>query len=163
MRYRIGRTIVEITDSPVRMAVAVVLSGAVAGTLEYVVQASVRHARTPALVQAVANALIVGLAVSIIMLLILLSTRERRRRVLDDIRKIAELNHHIRNALQVVVDSQYLPQSQEQREAVLASVDRIDKTLRELFPVIGEREGESSLGKSAKLRHVIHMVPNRRR
>ena len=147
MRYTLGKAIVEITDSPARIAAAVVTSGVVTGLLEYAVHVIfVRGAHTSESMQAVVYAAIIALAVATIVLLVLLSTRERRRRVLDDIRRIAELNHHIRNALQVVVDSQYVPQSDAQKGAVLASVDRIDQTLRELFPIIGEREEDTGEG-----------------
>jgi hypothetical protein len=162
MRYKVGKAIVEITDSPTRIGVAVALSGILAGLLEYSVHVLVKGGNTPESVQAVVDAVIVGFAVAGVVFLLLLSSRERRRRVVDDIRKIAELNHHVRNALQVVVDSQYVPQSLEQREAVLASVDRIDKTLRELFPVIGEREEDS--GGGVRSDHQVRVVfPNRRR
>jgi hypothetical protein len=47
--------------------------------------------------------------------------------------KVAELNHHVRNALQVIRDSHLLPE-ERQAQAVIESVERIDRTLRHLFP-----------------------------
>jgi hypothetical protein len=63
----------------------------------------------------------------------ILAARARRRRVIQEMRTVAELNHHVRNALQVIRDSHLLPEEQ-QTQAVIESVDRIDSTLRRLFP-----------------------------
>ena len=51
---------------------------------------------------------------------------------------VAELNHHVRNALQVIRESHYLPEDR-QAQAVMESVDRIDRTLKHLFPSTASR------------------------
>lgn len=161
MRYHLGKAIVELTDSPYRIAAVVLSCGVGVGLLDYAIHSAALRANASELAKGIFNATIIAFAAAIIVLLVLLSTRERRRRVLDDVRKIAQLNHHIRNALEVVVQSQYVPSSAEQRSAVLASAERIDRTLRELFPIIGEREDEQGgeVAKEARLRLV---VPERR-
>ena len=85
---------------------------------------------------------IVGDVIAVALFLFLLTyveltmIRERRMRVIRDMRTVAELNHHVRNALQAI---QYATHSSSDRTQVLTitqSVERIDKILRELFPVV---------------------------
>jgi uncharacterized membrane protein len=52
---------------------------------------------------------------------------------MQEMHTVAELNHHVRNALQVIRDSHLLPED-KQAQAVIESVERIDNTLRRLFP-----------------------------
>jgi predicted MarR family transcription regulator len=139
MRYELGKAIVEVADSPLRIGCVVAGCGVIAGVFEYAIHTAAESYNASAFVHALVDASLVSVSASLVVLLVLLSARERRKRVLDDVRRIAELNHHVRNALQVVVHSQYVPPSNDQRKAVLESADRIEKTLRELFPVIGER------------------------
>lgn len=59
--------------------------------------------------------------------------RFRREQIREQVRVIGDLNHHLRNALSVILNSQYLPEH-EQKNAVLASVDRIDRALQQIVP-----------------------------
>ena len=93
----------------------------------------------PALRQALANAVILGIFAAFFGLLVLTAARERQHKVQDDLRRIAELNHQVRNALQVIVYGEYSPDISQRRSAVLAGVEKIEGTLRELFPLVGER------------------------
>ena len=145
LRYRLGKAFFEMADSRRRIAAVVVVCAAAAGLLDYAVNYFLTGYSVTHNTQRLINASVVGSAIGLVTLLIFLGARERRRRLLEDLRKVAELNHQVRNALQVVVYSQFVPQSLEQRQAVMASVERIDKTLRELFPLIGQRKFDSSL------------------
>lgn len=49
---------------------------------------------------------------------------------------IANMNHHVRNALQVIEFTSYSNADKEQFEAVKSSVNRIQWALRELLPKI---------------------------
>jgi hypothetical protein len=68
----------------------------------------------------------------------LASLRERRVKVVQEVKTIAELNHNIRNALQAIQYAKYASSDQEQVEIVTSAVERIDNILKELFPVLGE-------------------------
>lgn len=60
--------------------------------------------------------------------------RERRKVVRARLRVIAEMNHHIRNALQIIT---YVASSQQQEDSVELirnSVERIEWSLREVLP-----------------------------
>lgn len=59
--------------------------------------------------------------------------RFRRDQIREQVRVIGDLNHHLRNALSVILNSQFLP-AHEQKDAVLASVDRIDRALQQIVP-----------------------------
>lgn len=79
------------------------------------------------------DAIVIGCVAATIGALVLVGVRERRKRDIEHLRTVAELNHSVRNALEVIVHSHYLSRNDHTTE-VLESVDRIDRTLRTLFP-----------------------------
>jgi len=150
-----------LAGSRVRIALVVTLFGISAGVLEFAVHLAVMRAGVSRLVEAMAGAVLLGLAAALLPLLFLLVARERHRRVLDDLRKIAELNHHVRNALQTIVYSEYLPDSEANRRVILEGVERIGRVLQELFPAVGERVDDAKW-KVVQINHVRAFVPERR-
>ncbi|MGB8886325.1 MAG: hypothetical protein WCC87_06345 [Candidatus Korobacteraceae bacterium] len=61
--------------------------------------------------------------------------RERRQLVQERLRTIAEMNHHIRNALQVITYATAAAQSQtDSVNMIRSSVERIEWALREVLP-----------------------------
>ncbi len=60
--------------------------------------------------------------------------RERRRVIRQRLETIADMNHHIRNALQVISGTAYSAADQEQLIAIRESVGRIQWALREILP-----------------------------
>jgi hypothetical protein len=52
----------------------------------------------------------------------------------EKLKTIEMMNHHVRNALQVIVDSVYLHGHNEQLAEIQNSVKRIDWALREILP-----------------------------
>jgi hypothetical protein len=141
---RLGIWLTDISDSPRRLAAAILGCGLVFAALEFGTHTAVMQTQIPDFVHSVLDACIIGATTAAMALMLFVSARTRRRRVLEELRKVAELNHEVRNALQVIVDSQYLPQS-EQAATVVKSVDRIDSTLRDLFPAIGERSEDRQM------------------
>lgn len=71
-----------------------------------------------------------------------LSIRERQRRAYVDcrLRVIAEMNHHIRNALQVITF--YSRKGEKQEVGVIEAVERIQWALREVLPQLPESPAE---------------------
>jgi hypothetical protein len=53
-----------------------------------------------------------------------------------------ELNHNVRNALQTIVYANQAD-ADEQHKMIVDSVDRIDRTLRELFPAMNVDEKQT--------------------
>ncbi len=60
--------------------------------------------------------------------------RERRARLRQRIAVIADMNHHVRNALQVISFHAYTTTDREQIEAVKESMERIQWALKEILP-----------------------------
>ena len=65
---------------------------------------------------------------------LLLYERERRARLRQRIAVIADMNHHVRNALQVISLHAYTNSDKEQVEAVKESMERIQWALKEVLP-----------------------------
>jgi two-component sensor histidine kinase len=60
--------------------------------------------------------------------------RLRRNVMRERLRTIAEMNHHIRNSLQVITYATATQQSNESVEMIRSSVERIEWALREVLP-----------------------------
>ena len=60
--------------------------------------------------------------------------RLRRNVMRERLRTIAEMNHHIRNSLQVITYATATQKSNESVEMIRSSVERIDWALREVLP-----------------------------
>jgi hypothetical protein len=75
-------------------------------------------------------------------LLIYRHERNRSRLLQEKLQTIELMNHHVRNALQPIIDSAYLQDHSQHVEVIRQSVRRIDWALREILPghVIDEYE-----------------------
>jgi hypothetical protein len=60
--------------------------------------------------------------------------RERRAHLRQRLETIAEMNHHVRNALQVISLSNYSADSEQQLERIREGVNRIQWALKEVLP-----------------------------
>jgi hypothetical protein len=60
--------------------------------------------------------------------------RVRRELIRERLRTIAEMNHHIRNALQVITYATVVGKDNESVELIRSSVERIEWALREVLP-----------------------------
>jgi len=60
--------------------------------------------------------------------------RERRARTQERLRTIAEMNHHIRNALQVITYASVTNAHTESVDLIRRSIERIEWALREVLP-----------------------------
>lgn len=138
-RLRFGTFLIQLCDSRRRVIVASLVFGAVGGLMEFVIHSLIRQVITSPMLTAVLDSVSVGVAVAVGVGALLFATRERRKRVLHEMARVAELNHHVRNALQIIAHSHYGAPS-EHATMVLASVERIEKTLKELFPATNHFE-----------------------
>lgn len=71
-------------------------------------------------------------AALIVAILVFLFERRRSRELAEKLNTIALMNHHIRNALQVIVNSS--PPAEEATRRIRDAVARIDWALREVLP-----------------------------
>jgi hypothetical protein len=70
--------------------------------------------------------------------------RHQHKVILEKMRMIAEMNHHVRNALQPIIYSPYLREQAEQVKIIQEGIHRIEWALREVLP------GDESAPSSAK-------------
>jgi len=136
-RLALGTRLVEALDSRTKTAALACIIGLLLASTELFVPVATH------LWLHVATLMVAGTAISYVFLV---GARARRLAVLDHVRKIAELNHNVRNALDVILAAQYLSQdvAERDRKLIVASVERIDQTLRHLFPAVGERKEDRS-------------------
>jgi len=75
-----------------------------------------------------------GVAVGLLYLQLNRVERERRAQVQERLRTIAEMNHHIRNALQIIAYANLTADKEKSVELIRSSVERIEWALREVLP-----------------------------
>ena len=92
-----------------------------------------------------------------------LSVRERQRRAYVDcrLRVIAEMNHHVRNALQVITF--YSRKGEKQEVGVVEAVERIQWALREVLPQLPESPAEMNAETSSIPESYPRMMELKRR
>lgn len=100
-------------------------------------------------VMALSNGL-TGLAVGLLYLQLSRVERERRAQVQQQLRTIAEMNHHIRNALQVIAYASAATDKTQQVELISQSVERIEWALREVLPGHVTREASVTASEEAR-------------
>jgi hypothetical protein len=133
MRHLLSSAIGRLADCSIASAITIGTLGIFSGGTAYLTNSLLMRAGASGVKYAVIDAAVIGGVAALIGSLVLIGVRERRQRDIEHLRAVAELNHHVRNALQVIVDDYYLSRDHH-TEAVLESVDRIDRTLRSLFP-----------------------------
>ena len=82
-------------------------------------------------VTAVIDDLLIGFLCGI---LVFAYERHQHKLVLEKMRVISEMNHHVRNALQPIVYSPYLNEQAEQIKTIQEGTRRIEWALREVLP-----------------------------
>lgn len=75
-----------------------------------------------------------GIAAGLLYFQITRIERERRARTQERLRTIADMNHHIRNALQVIAYANLTSDKEQSVELMRSSVERIEWALREVLP-----------------------------
>ncbi len=88
-----------------------------------------------------ADALVAALS-AFLLLKIMLAGRARHRRFLRQLHVVAEMNHHIRNALVAIQLSTYSTDDEKHLSSLSSAAERIEWTLREILPKSTEPERE---------------------
>ena len=78
-------------------------------------------------------------------LIVFFYERQQYKNVARNLRMIAAMNHHVRNALQSIIYVPYSPTQADQVKVIQASVERIQWALREILP--GEINEEQAFSK----------------
>jgi len=78
--------------------------------------------------------LLLAIFTGTLVLVIELSHQRNQERMNEKLRTIELMNHHVRNALNVIVASVYVHGHEKQLNEIQISVNRIDWALREVLP-----------------------------
>ncbi len=115
------------------MIVSASLAACVAGLVEFAIPIILTQLKVSRLSAEIENAVLAGAITGMFVWALLVMFSWRRRYMRTKLQVVAELNHELRNALEVILHSGYLPDGQRY-PALLSSAERIDKALEELLP-----------------------------
>jgi len=133
-----GRSLAErsysfVIANRVRMAVTAVMVLLLAGIFKYVLAGlMVRGGASPGEMRT-QDAILTGLFCAIIVTIALSAERFRREQFRERVKVVSDLNHHLRNALEIIINGHLLPQGLQTR-AIFESVERIDHALSKIVP-----------------------------
>jgi hypothetical protein len=135
MFHQLGSFIGRASDTLTHTAITVILSALAFGVVELAIHMMLASFGVPAAADAAFDAGLCGVTFGLLLWLFLAAIRERRRLIRGELDRISEVNHEIRNALQIITHSHFNAEPQH-REMVLESVNRIDAVLKRILPGI---------------------------
>lgn len=140
-KQRLETFLGNISDSRLHTMAAAVLAGVflVAFTLGFT--ELLQHWNRNSLLGDLFEALIAGTLATALVWVLFDIARTRRRRLMAYVQQVADLNHHVRNALQVIRFQTAV--SKDEAEAVARindAVTRIDEALRNMYPLIVDQD-----------------------
>lgn len=107
------------------------------GALDFIVaRLTMRNGINPD-VHAALQATAIGLAAGLVAVLLLSARRERRNLVRNELQRVIELNHRLRNSLQIIADAHYFESEEAHRKMMFEAVESMHITLQQLFPSLG--------------------------
>jgi uncharacterized membrane protein YcjF (UPF0283 family) len=139
MRAFLARAVQSVLQSRRRIWIAVVGTGVFFCLFEFAVSQWLIRSKLPTNLHAALQAFIVGL----------LGMVERRKMLEDELRRLAELNHSVRNSLELILLANYSNVDRERKALVLECTSRIDQKLRELFPAL-RKDRQTTAGATQK-------------
>lgn len=128
-----GRLALQPSMSLIRSYLAAVTAGAAVGLVDYALglwmSARGLHAEATLL-----DEWLLAVFTGALVLVIELSHKRDQKRMNEKLRTIELMNHHVRNALNVIVASAYAHGHDKQLNEIRISVNRIEWALREILP-----------------------------
>lgn len=140
MLDRLGTFLVEITDAPSGRISLILVLALLAGIFEWTIHDLIQYFAPAPDIARILDSSTIAFLIAAITWIEIQAVQQRRRRVLEDLRIVSELNHHVRNALQVIQYASRVPEAKQQVQIIDESVERIDATLKELFPTIDRKD-----------------------
>ncbi len=147
MLARVTRAVAFILRSRLGTRVAVIATALLSGLFEFDLSRWLFGIHVPPNLHCAVQAAIVALGAGLALWLILRGMIARRRMVEDELCRVAELNHTLRNALEVIVLAHYSGTDYEHKTMVLDCTNKIDQKLKELFPSTGKTRISMKNGK----------------
>jgi hypothetical protein len=129
----------QLSDSNLRIGLSVAIGTFLFGAFGFAVDRMMVYLAVPSNLHAWFHGVVVGLGAGMCLWIFLVGLRERRIRLADEIHRLAELNHTVRNSLNLIALALYTA-DEAHKTIILESTARIDEKLRELFPVVGTPE-----------------------
>jgi hypothetical protein len=126
----------QLSDSDLRVGLSVAIGTILFGLFGYSVDATLTDFKVADDIHAGLVGALMGLGVGLCFWMILAGLRQRRTYLADEIQRLTELNHTVRNSLHVIALAHH-EGDRVHTTMVLENTRRIDEKLRELFPVIG--------------------------
>jgi hypothetical protein len=118
----------------------------------YLLEVTLHRGGVPGRDLLLASSLLVGLVAGALVYVLDVRERQRREFVECRLRVIADMNHHIRNALQVITF--YSRTGAKQQVDIVEAVERIQWALREVLPQLPESfEDDAGIETCSQIRH----------
>ena len=134
--YKLGNILIRLSvGEHTRVALSAVI-GAVGSLIESIAHHTLLSSSNLARFAAPLDTAAIGIFVFLLTYVETSAVRERRIRVVRDLRTVEELNHNVRNALETIQYVAYTSSDRRNMDITMSAVDRIDKILRELYPVL---------------------------
>ncbi len=121
-------------DTRSRVGIVVILTAVTFALLDFLAD-MLGHVMAHDMAIAAVRAAVIGIAAGSLMAIGLVAVRQRRAHIAAEMNRIAELNHRIRNSLEVIADAQHFAEDPV-RSIVLDSVKKIDRTLSDVLPSV---------------------------
>lgn len=121
-----------LTESNWRILAAGISTALVVGVAKFGLVSFLLHIQTSRAYLRLQDAVLTGLLAAVAVWAVLQITSERRKYIRREIQTVANLNHELRNALEVIIGSDYLHQSNK-GDAIFDSVERINRTLNNIL------------------------------
>lgn len=118
--------------TPSRRAAAVSGAFVIAAVTKHVLVTTLIYFHSARFYLRAQDAVLTGALAALMVWALLEAVAARQRYVRKQIEVVANLNHELRNALQVIIGSEYLPKT-DKANAILESVERINQNLSKLL------------------------------
>jgi Trk-type K+ transport system membrane component len=128
---KISSTVVAITDQPHRIVITTGLVVCVSGALDFALLTLLAHINVSRLSLRIQNSILTGLVSGGLVWALLVLVALRRRHLRTKLQVVADLNHELRNALEIILQSGYLPEGQR-HSALRDSAERISNALDDI-------------------------------
>src|SRR5512141_1895678 len=134
MPTSLGKLIYLASSNPRRIWLAAIFSAVLFGLFNFDVSHWVIETTLSTEMKAALQAFIVGVGAGGATWVVLHGVMQRRTMVAEELYRVGELNHTIRNSLSIIVLAQHSESNQTHRAMILDCTRQIDEKLKQLFP-----------------------------
>ncbi|MBI2679313.1 MAG: hypothetical protein HYX28_11080 [Candidatus Koribacter versatilis] len=140
-KQRLESFLGSISDSPLHTMAAAVFAGVLLVAFTLGLTELLQRWNPTGLLGDLFEAMIAGALATALVWLLFDIARTRRRRLMAYVQQVADLNHHVRNALQVIRFQTAVSNDEANAVArINEAVTRIDEALRNMYPLIVDHD-----------------------